>query len=132
MEAVALDFVVPSSEYKITASIEDDGMSVATYIPAADESEGAESAPQCLLVLSMAYHPNLVARVDGEIAPIYRTNYVLCGVPVPSGSHTVTVRYESKPLQRGLAISLLSALFALVLLAAMSRRNRKRGAADGA
>ncbi len=132
VEAVALDFVVPSSEYKITASIEDDGMSVATYIPAADESEGAESAPQCLLVLSMAYHPNLVARVDGEIAPIYRTNYVLCGVPVPSGSHTVTVRYESKPLQRGLAISLLSALFALVLLAAMSRRNRKRGAADGA
>ncbi len=131
VEAMALDFVAPSSEYKINASVEHDGMSVVTYIPSADDSEAVESAPQCLLVLSMAYHPNLVARVDGNVAPIYRTNYVLCGVPVPAGEHTVTVRYESKPLRSGLTISLLSALFALVLLAAMSRRKRKRGAADG-
>ena len=79
-----------------------------------------------LLVLSMAYHPNLVARVDGSIAPIYRTNYVLCGVPVPPGKHTVTVRYESQPLRQGLAISLISVLVVLVLLVMLGKRQRPR------
>jgi len=88
--------------------------------------------PEALLVLSMAYNPNLVARVNGKPAPIYRTNYVLCGVPVPQGKHTVTVRYQSQPLRCGLAISLVSTLIALVLLVSMNRRKRKRDAANDA
>ncbi len=132
VETVSFDLTVPSSEYKINTTVQDDGMSVTTHIPFAYESDAGDSAAQYLLVLSMAYHPSLVARVDGEIAPIYRTNYVLCGVSVPPGEHTVTVRYESKPLQQGLMISLVSALVTFILLAAMSRRKRRQEAADGA
>ncbi|GAI55105.1 unnamed protein product, partial [marine sediment metagenome] len=54
------------------------------------------------------------------------TNYVLCGVPVPPGEHTVTVRYESQPLRWGLVISLISVLVLLVLLVTTTRRKRRQ------
>ena len=102
-------------------------MSVQTNIPNIYGPATADGhKPEALLVLSMAYNPNLVASVDGKPVPIYRANYVLCGVPVPQGKHTVTVRYESKPLQLGLIISLISGLVALVLLVTVSRYRRKQ------
>lgn len=118
-------------EVQVEASVHEAGMSVQTNIP---NIYGPASAnghkPEALLVLSMAYNPNLVASVDDKIVPIYRTNYVLCGVPVPPGKHTVTVRYESKPLRWGLAVSLGSVLFAVVVLAITGyrRRRQERGA----
>ncbi|MCK4323534.1 MAG: YfhO family protein, partial [Armatimonadetes bacterium] len=114
-------------EVQIEATVQEQGMSVETnirniYGPATADGH----KPEALLVLSMAYNPNLVARVDGELAPIYRTNYVLCGVPVPQGKHTVTVRYESQPLRWGLVISLVSVIVVLVLLVTVGRYRRKQ------
>ncbi len=120
-------------EVQVEATVQEQGMSVETNIPNIyGPATGNGHKPEALLVLSMAYNPNLVARVDGKLVPICRTNYVLCGVPVPQGKHTVTVRYQSKPLQQGLIISLVSTLIALVLLVSMNRRKRKRDAANDA
>ena len=114
-------------EVQVEASVEEAGVSVQTNIPNIYGPATADGhKPEALLVLSMAYNPNLVASVDGKPVPIYRANYVLCGVPVPQGKHTVTVRYESKPLQLGLIISLISGLVALVLLVTVSRYRRKQ------
>ncbi len=142
VEASRSDMVSSPDEGRITSVVEPRGLSVEAEVPPIVDGECAAS-PQseqkiivgpgtALLVLSMAYNPNLIARVDGNIAPIYRTNYMLCGVPVPPGKHTVTVRYESQPLRGGLIISLLSVLVALVLLVSMNRRKRKRDAASDA
>ncbi len=113
-------------EVQVEASVEEAGMSVQTNIPNIYGPATADGhKPEALLVLSIAYNPNLVARVDGKPAPIYRTNYVLCGVPVPQGKHTVTVRYESQPLRWGLAISLFSGIVALFLLITANRHKRR-------
>ena len=46
-----------------------------------------------LLVLSDAYYPGWRATVDGEAAPIYPTNVLFRGVPIPAGEHTVVFTY---------------------------------------
>jgi len=136
VEASRSDMVSSPHEGRITSAVEPRGLSVEAEVPPIVDGECAAS-PQsqqkivvgpgtALLVLSMAYHPNLVARVDGDIAPIYRANYVLCGVPVPQGKHTVTVHYESQPLRRGLAISLVSVIVVLVLLVMLGKQKRPR------
>ena len=120
-------------EVQVKASVEPTGMSVQTDIPNISGPLTADShKPEALLVLSMAYNPNLVARVDGKQTMIYRTNYVLCGVPVPQGEHTVSVRYESKPLKQGLCVSLVSIIVVLVLLSTMNKHKRKQDPASDA
>jgi len=66
------------------------------------------SSDKAMLVISVAYNPNLVARVDGEVAPIYRSNYILCGIPVPAGNHRVTVEYNARSVRLGGLISLMA------------------------
>jgi len=120
-------------EVQVKAVVKEAGMSVQTNIPNIYGPASTDGhKPEALLVLSMAYNPNLVARVDGKPAPIYRTNYVLCGVPVPQGKHTVTVRYESQPLRWGLVISLISVLIVLILLVTVGRYRQKRDAISDA
>lgn len=54
------------------------------------------------VVLSDTYYPGWVARVDGIVTPIYRTDYTLRGIPVESGSHTVILTYEPLSFRLGL------------------------------
>ncbi len=83
-----------------------------------------EATANVLLVVSIAYNPNLVAQVDSEAVPIYRTNYMLCGIPVPAGDHTVVVEYKSEPLRIGALISLIALGLAGALWVAVSRSSR--------
>ena len=56
--------------------------------------------------------------MDGEPAPLYRADHLFRAVPVPAGEHTVELRYESRSLRAGTAISLLTVLALLALTAA--------------
>ncbi len=47
-----------------------------------------------LLVLSDAFYPGWTATVNGQVAPIYRTNVMFRGVPVPQGESTVIFDYH--------------------------------------
>ncbi len=71
-----------------------------------------------LLMLSEVYYPAWKAYVDGEPAPLYRADHLFRAVPVPAGEHTVELRYESRSLRVGTAISLLTVLALLALAAA--------------
>lgn len=55
-----------------------------------------------LLVLSEVYEHNWKAWVDGEEVDILRTNHAFRGIPVPSGSSQVVLKYEPRALQIGL------------------------------
>ncbi len=70
-----------------------------------------------LLVMSDNYYEAWHAEVDGNAAPLLRANYALRAVPVPAGSHTVTLRYRSDTLRASAAASalLLLALAAIGL-----------------
>ena len=95
----------------------------------ADEAERVTlraSSPRAgLVVLSDVHYPGWTAEVDGREAPVERVDYLLRGVRVPAGDHTVELRYEPLSWTIGWVVSLV----ALILLAAaaavgLSRRRR--------
>ncbi|MEJ6674573.1 MAG: YfhO family protein [Polaribacter sp.] len=53
------------------------------------------------------------AYLDGVLVPHYRVNYVLRGMEVPSGTHTIDFKFEPKVIEQGSIFSLAS--YALLL-----------------
>ena len=71
-----------------------------------------------LLVLSeIHYPPDWKATVDGQETPIIYTNFVLRGIVVPPGEHTVRVYLQSAIHERGSRLSLIGSLLAWALAA---------------
>ena len=52
------------------------------------------------------YEDGWNAYVDGKLVPHYRVNYVLRGMIIPKGEHTIEFKFEPKVIQRGKIISL--------------------------
>jgi len=55
------------------------------------------------------------AYVDGVLVPHYRVNYVLRGMEVPSGAHTIDFKFEPKVIEKGKIISLISYVLLLFI-----------------
>ena len=85
-----------------------------------------------LVVLSDTHYPGWKAEVDGEEVPVERVDYLLRGVPVPAGAHTVVFRYAPLSWTIGWAVSLVALLGLALALVAGGRRRRPtaRPAAD--
>jgi hypothetical protein len=83
------------------------------------------------LVVPAGYDPDWTARVDGAPAPVLRGNVAFRAVPLPSGTHEVTLAYRPGGLVAGLAVSAASILAACALLAVAARRRRGGDAGDG-
>ena len=66
------------------------------------------------LVLSDTFYPGWVAKVDGAVTKIYRANWTLRAVFVPSGEHTVTFSYKPRSFLIGAKISLFSLLLLFI------------------
>ncbi|MDQ3248928.1 MAG: YfhO family protein, partial [Chloroflexota bacterium] len=92
-----------------------DTVEIVAYAPQRVEIQ-AHTTERALLVLSDTFYPGWTATVDGEPAPIYTTNYLFRGVPLPPGNHTVLFRYQPLSWQRGLWVSGLGGLLCLLLL----------------
>lgn len=75
-----------------------------------------------LLVVRNAYDRNWRAEVDGRPAPVLVADYMMQAVPVPAGSHTVTLAYCDDIIGIGAAISAAAWLLLLVLGAWQWRR----------
>jgi hypothetical protein len=67
------------------------------------------SRPSALLVKT-SYHPRWAATVDGRSAPVVPVAPGLLAVPVPAGTHRVSVHYAGFPVPARLALVLLGAL----------------------
>jgi hypothetical protein len=76
------------------------------------EVEARVAAP-CFLVLSELYYPDWKAEVDGAGVPVYRTDFLLRGLPLGPGTHKVRFFYESRSLRTG---KLLTAGASVVIL----------------
>jgi uncharacterized membrane protein YfhO len=68
-----------------------------------------------LLVLSEIYYPSWKAFVDGSAAHLYVADGALRGVAVPSGDHTVELRFESDTLALGILISSIAGVLLALL-----------------
>jgi hypothetical protein len=80
----------------------------------------AASKPS-LLVLTDSWFPGWKAKVDGKSTPVERVDYVIRGVKVPAGTHTVEFTYEPTSWRVGWIVSLL-ALLAIVAAALIGWR----------
>lgn len=60
------------------------------------------------------------AYIDGDLKPHFRANYVLRGIMIPSGVHTVEFKFEPETYQIGEMVSLASSLILLSLLVFVS------------
>jgi hypothetical protein len=59
------------------------------------------------------YNEGWNAYLDGVLTTHYRVNYVLRGMKIPSGKHTITFKFEPKVIEKGKTVSLIS--YALLL-----------------
>jgi hypothetical protein len=83
-----------------------------SYAPKHIQLSAKAEAPSVLL-LNDKYDPNWKVWVDGQPQPLLRCNYLMRGVQVPAGTHTIDFRFE--PPAGGLYVS-LAAIGACLLL----------------
>lgn len=79
------------------------------------------------VVFSEIYYPyGWNAYIDGKLTPHYEVNYVLRGMNIPAGKHTVEFKFEPQVVQTGGTISLVSCiLMALLIAGGIYTENKK-------
>jgi Bacterial membrane protein YfhO len=82
------------------------------------------SGRPALLVLTDNWYPGWRASVDGRDVPIHRVDYVVRGVVVPAGAHTVEFRYRPASWRVGWILSLCALLVIAAATALGVRRAR--------
>ncbi|MCS7076743.1 MAG: YfhO family protein [Bacteroidia bacterium] len=69
------------------------------------------------VTFSEIYYPKgWVAKIDGKEVPIIQTNYVLRGLIVPSGKHSIEFVFEPKNYQMGELVSKIASFLMFVLI----------------
>ncbi|MEZ4854538.1 YfhO family protein [Flavobacterium sp.] len=69
-------------------------------------------------VFSENYYENgWKATIDGKQTPIYNVDYVLRGIYIPAGNHTVEFTFKPEVVQKGSIIALLSSVIMILLIA---------------
>jgi uncharacterized membrane protein YfhO len=85
------------------------------------------SSSDAFLVTSDTWYPGWQATIDGAPASIFRANYALRGVRVPAGRHLVRFEYRPKMFYLGTAISVLTLLALIGILAVPFVKSRRAG-----
>jgi hypothetical protein len=95
-----------------------------------DLAVDVDTPAPALLRLADLWYPDWTATVDGRRVEVLKADYLLRAVAVPAGRHRVVFRFESAVVRRGLAVSLVSLVVAVALLAVPGLiRRRPRGPA---
>ncbi|OGU60900.1 MAG: hypothetical protein A2X64_11180 [Ignavibacteria bacterium GWF2_33_9] len=69
-----------------------------------------------MLVVSEVYYPDWYAFLDGKEVDVYKVDFLLRGVMIPSGNHKLEFKYISKSFATGKILSLSSNIFLTFLL----------------
>lgn len=76
----------------------------------------SSATPQFAVFSEIYYAKGWQAYIDGNPAPHVQTNYVLRGMVVPKGDHTIDFKFEPKSYNMGNKISLTSSAVLIILL----------------
>lgn len=115
-------FDAPSVGYDSTASV-----LLSEFRPNYIKYE-TRSGADGFVVFSEIYYPKgWSAWVDGKETEIFRVNYILRGLPIPAGTHTVEFMFKPKPYTIGNKITLASSWLLLVVVIASLGMATKKG-----
>ena len=64
----------------------------------------------------MYYEKGWKATIDGKEAKIYCVNYVLRGLEIPAGKHTIEFKFEPQVVKTGSTFALISTLLMLLTI----------------
>ena len=64
----------------------------------------------------MYYHNGWKATIDGKETKIYNVDYVLRGLPIPAGKHTIEFTFEPQVVKTGSTIALMSSIGMIFLV----------------
>lgn len=103
-----------------------------SYLPNFLEYESKSTSEQFAVFSEIYYPSGWQAYIDGEAVEHVRTNYILRGLTVPPGEHSITFKFEPESYSRGqFWASAGSAVFVLLLLGTLVmslRRSREEAA----
>ena len=85
---------------------------ILSYAPTRVEIRATNSAP-AILLLNDRHDPEWNVTVDGQPARLLRCNYIMRGVPLPAGQHTVVFHFQ--PSLRGMKVTIASFALGIVL-----------------
>lgn len=76
----------------------------------------SENTDPGVAVFSEMYYPNgWNAYIDGQLKEHFRVNYVLRGLEVPAGKHTIEFKFQPEIVQYGARITLASSILLMVI-----------------
>src|SRR5690606_2645179 len=94
----------------------------------------SENTKPGMAVFSEMYYPNgWNAYIDGQLKEHFRVDYVLRGLEVPEGKHTIEFKFEPEIISYGGRITLASSLILIVIFMAglgFSIRNSRKKIED--
>jgi len=88
--------------------------------------QASTAKPQFAVFSEVYYKNGWNAYVDGTLTPHYRVNYVLRGMEIPAGKHTIEFKFEPTVIQKGNTITLISYFLLLALPLGWFILGRKR------
>lgn len=94
-------------------------------------SIATECAKSSLLVLSEPFAPGWHATLDGQRSEILRVNYLLRGIVLSPGSHTIEMWYWPRAMTIGAVITLVTAVLLLVVVVWEKKKTKHVGAGSG-
>jgi hypothetical protein len=104
-------------EQKSFSNDRNGSISLVEYQPNSLKYNFNAQSEQLTVFSDVYYKKDWHAYLNGEPVPHFRVNYILRGMVVPAGSHTIEFRFEPSSYYRGNYISMASS-FLLILLVA--------------
>jgi hypothetical protein len=106
---------VPVTEMQTTPG---DTIYLSSYEPNLLTYKAELSSERVAIFSEIYYKYGWKASIDGNPAEHFKANYVLRGMTLPAGSHTVTFSFEPESYETGNKVSLAGSVLLLILLIA--------------
>lgn len=105
---------VSGFEYRESADAQ---IAVETHLPNYIKYIYDSPVPQATIFSEIYYEDGWHAYIDGEPADYFRTNYLLRGMIIPEGSHTIEFKFEPQSFVTANVVSSIFSVVVLLLLA---------------